>query len=136
MGKPLCEHNLTHLCMQYQLVDGISALSSACSEGGSSLSFAVAQLSTANMVSHIQDKITLEIEDSYFQPLQYHNFNYHSTHNYILFGIDLAHYKQCLEYKGPKVPSILGLLLEDIEVRGGDGVEVYVRSALSFNQYM
>lgn len=122
--------------MQCQLIDGISALSSACSESGSSLSLAVARLSTANMVSHILDEITLEIEDSYFQPSQYHNFNYHNTHNYILFGVDLAHYKQYLEYKGAKVPSILGLLLEDIEVRGGDGVEVYVRFALSFNHYM
>ena len=88
------------------------------------------------MVSHTLDKIALEIEDSYFQPFRYHNFNYHSTHNYILFGVDLAHYKQYLEYKGTKVPSILGLLLEDIEVRGGDGVEVYVRSSFSLNHSM
>ena len=134
--KLLCGHNLARLCIQYQLIDGTSAVSAACSESGSSLSFTVARLSTVDMVSHILDKIALEIEDSYFQPFQYHNFNHHSTHNYILFGIDLAHYKQYLEYKGTKVPSILGLLLEDIEVRGGDGVEVYVRSSLSLSHSM
>lgn len=122
--------------MQYQLIDDISAVSSACSESGSSLSFTVARLSTANTVSEILDKIALELENSYFQPFQYHNFNYHSTHNCILFGIDLRHYKQYREYEGTKIPSILGLLLEDIEVRGGDGVGVYVRFAFSFNHYI
>jgi hypothetical protein len=100
------------------------------------LTFTAARLSTTDMLSHILDKKDLELEDSYFQPIQYHSFNYQSTHNFVLFGIDLRHYTQYLEFKGIKIPSILGLLLEDIEARGGDGVEVYVRSSLSFNLHV
>jgi len=88
------------------------------------------------MVSHIVEKIALELENSHFQPLLYHNFNYHSKHNYVLFGIDLSHHTQYLEYKSINIPSILGLLLEDIEARGGDGVEAYVRLALSYSREM
>jgi hypothetical protein len=83
------------------------------------------------MVSHILDKITLELENSYFRPSQYYDFKYRDTHDHVLFGIDLGHYKQYLEYNGINIPLILTLLLEDIEVRGGDGLPAYVRFALS-----
>lgn len=97
------------------------------------LSLTASGLSAFDVVSPIQEKTTLELENPYLRPFQYHSFKYHSTHNHVLFGIDLSHHTQYLEHKGTIIPSILGLLLEDIEVRGGDGVEAYVSFALLFN---
>jgi hypothetical protein len=88
------------------------------------------------MVSPVLEEVTIELESSYFRPSQYHNFNFHTAHDHLLFGIGLSHHTQNLEYNGTTVPSILGLLLEDIEIRGGDGVEAYVRFSQSFNRQM
>ena len=120
--------------MQNQLISNESEVSSACSEGGSLLWFTASRLPITGIVSPILEKTALELENPYFRPFQYHNFNYQSAHNTVLFGIDLGHHTQYLEYKGTKVPSILSLLLEDIEARGGDGVDAYVRFSILFQR--